>query len=283
MQPARAQKEVSLCLDAPAFELAFRLSLRDCASLACTCSSVVSVFRWAALSPPSGATRGAGDSGEAGEDGMDLVCCIMSVAIRGGCALRSFDCPRGKTALIRAAEAGRPDVVRWLLNSSPDGAALMEQPDDCGARALHYAALEGHPHVCEVLLETGASADTRDSTGLRPLHLAAEGGGMDACKVLIEGRADVNASDVEGVTPLLVAVESGQTEVCSMLISARANPLASSIHGRTPMAVALESGKEELTSALEAALWGSRLPKRPRGALKGPEAMDLINRTIRAR
>ncbi|CAK0839287.1 unnamed protein product [Prorocentrum cordatum] len=62
--------------------------------------------------------------------------------------------------------------------------------------------------------------------------------------------------------------------------SARANPLASSIHGRTPMAVALDSGKEELTSALEAALWGS---KKPRGALKGPEAMDLIRRTVWAR
>jgi len=280
MQGAGAQKDVSLGLDAPAFELAFRLSLKDCASLACTCSSVVSVFRWAAVSPPPGGALGAACVDEAGEDGMDLVCCIMSVAIRGGCRLRSFDCPRGKTALSRAAEGGRPDVVRWLLHSSPDGAALMDAPDDGGAHALHYAALEGHPHVCEVLLEAGASADTMDGTGLRPLHLAAEGGAVDVCQVLIEGRADVNASDVEGVTPLLVAVEAGQTEVCRMLISARANPLASSIHGRTPMAVALDSGKEELTSALEAALWGS---KKPRGALKGPEAMDLIRRTVWAR
>ncbi|CAK0839288.1 unnamed protein product [Prorocentrum cordatum] len=66
MQGAGAQKDVSLGLDAPAFELAFRLSLKDCASLACTCSSVVSVFRWAAVSPPPGGALGAACVDEAG-------------------------------------------------------------------------------------------------------------------------------------------------------------------------------------------------------------------------
>jgi ankyrin repeat protein len=223
---------------------------------------------------------------------MDLMCCILSAAIRGAnVSMCSLDSSDGKTALSLAAAGGRPDVVRWLLQTGPEVAVVMQQPDKVGARALHYAALEGHHHVCEVLLANGSNPDIADGTGLCPLHLAAEAGHFDTCKALVDGGADVNVTDSESTTPLLLAVESGHAEVCSLLTSARANPLASNIHGRTPMAVARDSGREELVSALEVAIWGTRkarlLQSRPGGTrsgtvLKGPEALDIIRRTIRA-
>merc|ERR1719188_906224 len=161
---------------------------------------------------------------------MDLICCILSAAIRGAdVSLGSLECSGGKTVLTMAAVAGRPDVVRWLLTAAPATTALIDQPDKGGARALHYAALESHAHVCEVLVEGGASPDVADGTGVRPLHLAAESGSVDTCRALVEGGANVNTSDEESVTPLLLAAEARHVEVCSYLTSKRANPLASSI------------------------------------------------------
>lgn len=279
---ARLQKDMPFAREAPALEVASRLGLRDWASLACSCSAVAAAFRGAArlhtTARPTSSKRSRAEVLAAGE-AMDLICCMLSAAIRvGEISMCSWDRPDGKTALTMAAAGGRPDVVRWLLQVMPSS-AMIERPDSLGSRALHHAALEGHSHVCEVLLGCSACPDIADGTGVRPLHLAAESGSLETCKVLIEGRCDVNAGDADATTPLLLAAEAGHVEVCSLLTGAKANPLASNIHGRTALSVAHESGAHELASAVETAFWGRR---RSSGMLKGVEAVDFIRRTIRA-
>mmetsp|Transcript_6912 Transcript_6912/g.21087 ORF Transcript_6912/g.21087 Transcript_6912/m.21087 type:complete len:280 (-) Transcript_6912:176-1015(-) len=263
--------------EVPAVEVASRLGLGDLASLAVACPAIATAFRAAYLPPSSLDAAPAGISVECQGEVMDLICCILAVAMCSGqVSLHSLKKNDGKTVLTMAAAAGRPDVVRWLLHT-PGCAALVDQRDANGASPLHYAALAGHDHVCEVLLAGGASAEAADSTGLRPLHLAAEGGYFQTCKVLLEGGAEVNARDGDSVTPLLLAVEQRHVEVCAFLTRKRADPLASSIHGRTPMMVAGETDGHGLRGALEAALWPGERKR------SGPEAIETLRRHMRLR
>lgn len=260
-------------LEATALEVVTRLGLRDVAALAAACSSVAAAFR-CALHPARNAASEA-----AGGVVMDLVCCILAAAFCSGqVTMESLRRSDGRTVLTMAATAGRPDVVRWLLHL-PGCAALVSQPDIGGACPMHYAALAGHEHVCEVLLAFRACPDVADTTGVRPLHLAAESGHLASCRSLVEGRADVAPRDEDAVTPLLLAVEQKHVDVCTLLVRRRADPLASSLHGRTPMAVARQMGGQELLGALEGALW----PQARKRLVQGPEALEMMRRHLRLR
>lgn len=231
-------------------EVVSRLGLGDWASVGCACSSVVAAFRSAASSPCAETL----DS-----DSMDLMCGVLLAVTRGAdVAFESLTSRKERTVLTTAAVGGRPDVVRWMLQAVPAAAAAVMQPDKRGARALHYAALEGHAHVCEVLLQGGADPDVADHTGLCPLHLAAESGSCDTCLALLRGRASVSSSSHELVTPLLLAVQAGHEDVCRLLSSEGADPHAVNVYGHTPMALAHVSGGPDMVASLESAIWGKR-------------------------
>lgn len=233
-----------------AVEIASQLGLADLAALAIVDSVVAATFRSEARTSQcqaNGADRDWAD--------MDLVCCTLAAAecSRRG-AVESMRCQDGKSVLTMAAAAGRPDVVSWLL-SITGGPAMTELRDASGASALHYAALGGHSHACEVLLQNGARPDIADATGVCPLHLVAENGHTDCCRTLVEAAASVNLRDEQHESPLLMAVESRHADVCRLLAKHKADLVASSIHGRSPLTVARDMGDEEVIYALEAALW----------------------------
>jgi len=236
---------------------------------------------------------------------MDLVCCALGASLSSGLmqtleGLVRF--PHGRPILCHAASSGRPDVVRWLLKHWKSELQSAEEP--CGASPLHFAALGGHDHVCEVLIEHGAAeVDCRDDSGLRALHLAAEQGHVNTCLSLLQcgagpdGPAGFSDLACGAPTPLLLAAECGHAEVCALLVTFRADPLASSLDGRTPLAVARENAGGaglELLASLEAALWPNRevhsrrqkvttcaMDAQP--VLTGPDAQDIIRRTLRQR
>jgi hypothetical protein len=272
-----SKEENPFSLQCPTLDLASFLALADVAQLAIASPEVAAAFRGAAKvtqEPPQGL--------QFHSDVTDLVCCILAAATCSGeISLSGMECADGKTVLTMAAAAGRPDVVRWLLNA-PGSIGLADQPDACGASALHYAGLAGHDHVCEVLLAGGADPDIADATGIRPLHLAAEHGHLDCCRALLDAGASVNVRDERDETPLLLAVERRHIEVCCLLVQRKADTLASSVHGRTPMTVAREMGGDEFLRALEAALWPPA-PKRCSPIIRGPLAMELMQRTLRMR
>lgn len=271
-------------LQVPSLQLVTYLELSDLASIAACGPVAAAAFR--AASPPSfcaskcGAAQPHPEGAFHGE-AMDLVCCMLAAAMRSSEARLCLERADGKTALTLAARAGRPDVVRWLLQD-PDVAACVDRIDSGGASALHYAALHGHEHVCEVLLAAGACPDVADSTGIRPLHLAAEHGHLRCCIAMLSSGADVNARDSDASTPLLLAVEEGQIEACRLLTRLRADPLASNRHGRTPMAVAAESGSPLLLNALETSLW-PQARQRCAPLVLGPEAIEIMRRAMRLR
>ena len=73
----------------------------------------------------------------------------------------------GKTPLIWAAERGRVQSMKKLLDQDPDPAILID-----GKAAVHYAASEGHEKAVELLLKAGVPVSMPDELLRTPLNMA---------------------------------------------------------------------------------------------------------------
>jgi cytohesin len=149
-----------------------------------------------------------------------------------------------------AAEAGRVEVVKWLIAQGMDvsaGGALNSYLSWCdGCTAMHLAATTGQMKMIEELLSMGVEVDAATSGGkygdgdYTPLGCAAENGKLAAVKLLIERGATVDAN-CDGGTPLGKAAAGGHMDVVKHLIKVAAkvdgspgynSPLARAIRGR---------------------------------------------------
>jgi hypothetical protein len=74
--------------------------------------------------------------------------------------------------LIEAAEKGAIEDVKAIAQSHPE---LVNQHDETGATALHYAAFGGHREVVRFLVQQGADINARDGQfGATPAGWAIE-------------------------------------------------------------------------------------------------------------
>jgi ankyrin repeat protein len=74
--------------------------------------------------------------------------------------------------LIEAAKQGALEEVRAIISGHPE---LINNKDDSGATALHFAAFGGHSAVVELLVQQGADINTRDAKfGATPAGWAIE-------------------------------------------------------------------------------------------------------------
>jgi ankyrin repeat protein len=127
------------------------------------------------------------------------------------------------TALMLAAQSGRTDIVRALLEkgASPEAGwrTGLEQDlqrmiavNDPGAAAkrgnwtaLLFAAEAGHADTVAVLLHYGANKDARTWSGQTALMLAVERGHLTVVNVLLKAGVQVNVHDETGQTALSLA------------------------------------------------------------------------------
>lgn len=100
---------------------------------------------------------------------MERVSLLVS-ASGGGKALDVVD-EFGTSLLQSAAFAGRPDMVRLLLDAGADPNYSQDHPHSY--TALMFAALSGKADSCRLLLEAGADAQRRCSIGRTAAELAA--------------------------------------------------------------------------------------------------------------
>jgi len=119
----------------------------------------------------------------------------------------------GETPLTAAAQNGRVDVVRYLLEhgaqiNQPDGFGDTAVINACfsgdlslvellvgeggdptfkgdGGTALHMAAALGHIHIMEFLLKAGLPVDIPDKNGRPPLYAASMNGNLEGARFLV--------------------------------------------------------------------------------------------------
>jgi hypothetical protein len=154
------------------------------------------------------------------------------------------------TPLMRAAEGGHMEVVRWLVDQ---GAALHEHDRD-GCTALCLASKGGRTPVVRLLLERGADPTIADDNGQTPLIDASEGGHLETVRCLLDhssAAATINHRDRHGGTALLSACRTGHAGVVKALLEMGADPAIADSDGRTPMAVAQDGNHPACIEALK--------------------------------
>lgn len=114
-------------------------------------------------------------------------------------------CRQRSGLLLEAARRGNEEDVLLHLGA---GASPCFR-DENGFTALHYGAAGGHTEVCRALLEHpvgsgGASADTNAALpdGSTPLMLAVEEAHIDVARLLLEKGASAESKDEDGFTAL---------------------------------------------------------------------------------
>jgi len=175
----------------------------------------------------------------------------------------------GDTALHRAAEAGRTEVVRFFLARGADveGFGRATTP-------LRDATTGGHHDVVALLLEHGADPNASEST---LVHGTIRDNDVRMARLLLAHGAAVDVPDEYGGTPLDRAVYLGHRELCTLFHDAgaeldlyaacvigdldvvnsaleedpaRAGRKQEARHGLTPMILAAREGHVEVMERL---------------------------------
>jgi ankyrin repeat protein len=95
----------------------------------------------------------------------------------------------GKTVLMWAAEFGRIEIVRKLIDKS----ANVNAVDAYGWTALMYATRGGCIEMFGMLIEKGANTDAADNQGFTALMKATTRCNVEMVKILIEKGAEVGS------------------------------------------------------------------------------------------
>lgn len=120
------------------------------------------------------------------------------------------------------------------------GAAPNVQYGNEKLTPLHLAAEDGDVECVNLLIQNGASIESRNRKKQTPLHLAALSQCSETLEYLLMKGADPNAADMDGRTPLHSAIVkvTRSLECVRLLLKASANVNQADAFGYTPMHLA---------------------------------------------
>ncbi|MBU0514428.1 MAG: ankyrin repeat domain-containing protein [Proteobacteria bacterium] len=153
----------------------------------------------------------------------------------------------GGRDLIEAVRAGDEARVRAVLRRHPQA---IDGADAWGRTALHWAAVEGHVNLAELLLDAEADVNAENRDGETPLHEAVFRGWAGLARLLLARGAYVNARNKVGVTPLHYAAGLGRRQLVEILLDKGAEVNARTVTGLTPLASARRSRRPAVARLL---------------------------------
>ena len=145
----------------------------------------------------------------------------------------------GNTALHYAALAGYETLVGQLLQLGADPGVR----DTSGWTALHHAASWSEDQVIKVLLRHGALVTDIDNDSQTLLHVATRVGDSSTIKLLLDEGLTINAVDEWRQTPLFKAVAHGNLPAVTYLTLRGADRNQRDVFGRTPFLTAVFYGQ----------------------------------------
>lgn len=96
----------------------------------------------------------------------------------------------------------------------------INQYDEDGLCAIHWAADRGNAQILELLLKHGADVNVQDSEGGQTaLHYAASCGHLECVRILLKYNADRVICDANSATCLDLATESNENDIVTVLQS----------------------------------------------------------------
>ncbi len=157
--------------------------------------------------------------------------------------LRVADDSLGKQLVTAVSEGDLGKTKELIEQWRATGKPFPLGPDD---KPLLFLAIEGrspvHEEIIELLLDSGASVQTKGPWGMTALHWAAWRGYGERTEQLLKHRALVEVTDDFGRTPLLVA----HSDAAEKLLAARANWIALDKHGNNALHYAAEDSPHHL-------------------------------------
>jgi ankyrin repeat protein len=160
----------------------------------------------------------------------------------------------GITLFTSAAAMGYVSIVQLFLELQ--GGRMLDERDDTGKTALHWAVRGGHAEVTALLLRNGAGASVRDEEGGTPLMEVCVLRYLGALQILLQkvGEQGLRERDVRGYTVLHRAAVNNHEEAVRALLLVGADPTIKANEGRTPRALAEEKGHGECVDVFEVSM-----------------------------
>ncbi len=125
-------------------------------------------------------------------------------------------------ALGSALWGGRRDIAALLKEYGADATTVTNRADRHGRTDLMGAAEEGRADTVRLLIEFGADVNARDEAGQTALMEAALMDGAEIVQLLLAAGADAGATNHEGKTALAIAREWGCAAAARVLEAAAA-------------------------------------------------------------
>lgn len=129
-----------------------------------------------------------------------------------------------RTAIFECAENGNVAIAKMLID---DGGCDLNETDGDGCTALYLAMDEGNDEMCELLLNSGASADIGNADigcDNTLLAWAASRRRLSHVQMLLKHGADPNKPGKSGMYPLHMAARCGAKAVLQELLANGADP-----------------------------------------------------------
>jgi ankyrin repeat protein len=152
----------------------------------------------------------------------------------------------GATPLHWAAMNGHTDIAQLLIANRAD---VNVQVQD-GATPLITASVFGHMEIVQLLLANGSDVKLRNNDGMTALHAAADKGYKDIVELLLANHADANSRDTLGMTPLHYAAGYGHMDVAVLLLANGADVNATNFQSATPLRLAEYKGHQDIAAML---------------------------------
>lgn len=128
-------------------------------------------------------------------------------------------------------EGNALNVRLWLDHTEND----LNQGDDHHFSLLHWACLEGHLTIVDMLLQRGARVNATNMGDDTPLHVAASRGHRDVVLMLLQSKASVNAANEHGNTPLHYACFWNYEQIAEDLVTNGALVAICNKYGDAPL------------------------------------------------
>jgi ankyrin repeat protein len=157
----------------------------------------------------------------------------------------------GDTALAIAAKAGRGAIVETLLaGASASERRQLDMPDTSGSTPLMRAIHAGRPGVVRALLQAGAQVDAVDAQGETALAEAAYAADAETGALLLAKGAKAGTLDRSGKAPICYAAARGEARLVGLMLDAGVDVNAAYGHGLT--AAMWAAGFSDLTATADA-------------------------------
>jgi ankyrin repeat protein len=161
---------------------------------------------------------------------------------------------RGRSPLSWAVERGHTRVTMILLEYGAKSDTEWLRYDQYQQSMLYNTAAKGHASVILLPPATHANTGPGHYRGWTLIHGAAYHGMHDAVQILLDRGASIESRDIFGQTPLILAADNGHPVTVGLLILRGADLKARDNDGKTAYSCAALNYHEEVLVLLKDAV-----------------------------